>query len=174
MGAIANRIQTMMPSTWKALNRNEVLGKQRIQQEIIEHEKISYMGENTVTEAEEDTLHDAVIHYVATRCVLQLAPSGIDYWSSQRTSASTKTETIEYGDRIQALLELSKVKRGEVNNLRLLADDALDTTSVESRNNRPRVSGDWAPHASADPRLHKRIYTTAWERARRDQIERGR
>lgn len=119
-GAIAERVQGILPVTWDALTRDPRYGDGLMRQ-TIDYVKDSVFGEVVAPEAE-SVYPMLTIDYAAKLAALEIIPAGIDFWMNEpiSESATGTNENHSFTDRAAALRQL---RADLLEQTRLLAPD---------------------------------------------------
>lgn len=107
-GAIADRVRGLIPITWDALVKDIRIGGGPLKVAIdLAKETVTGVVVNTNIE---DQYPLIVIDYIAKTAVIEICPTGIDFWMNQATAiTSTGTnEVTSYVDRAKQLDDLRK------------------------------------------------------------------
>jgi hypothetical protein len=107
-GAIAERVQGIIPVSWDALSRDARFGEGLLRT-TIDTKKEEIFGE-VVTPVSESNYPLIVISYVAKLAALELINPAIDYWRNEPVSLVTTgtNEQTSYTDPVAALEALRK------------------------------------------------------------------
>lgn len=139
-GAVADRIQAIIPITWNALGSDSRVGDAPLQS-AIDLAKATATGQ-IVDTTQEQNYPVIVVDYIAKLAVIEIATGGIDYWMNQsiNVSATGTNENISYVDRAATLDKL----RGE-----LISETRLKQTEIQKMVNYYLDDGSAVPQMSS-------------------------
>jgi hypothetical protein len=105
-GAVADRIQALIPITWDALSSDPRVGDGALQTSI-DLAKQNTVG-MIVDPSQEDRYPVVVVDYMAKLAIIQICNAAIDYWMNQanNVSSSGTAESISYTDRASRIAVL--------------------------------------------------------------------
>lgn len=107
-GAIAERIQGIIPVTWDALVNDSRYGE-NMMRTAIDTVKTRVTGTN-ISPLSESTYSVLVVDYLAKVTVLDLITPAIDFWMNQPLAETTTgtSEVVSFTERVEALNQLRK------------------------------------------------------------------
>lgn len=118
VGPTADRVQSLIPITWDALQ-----GDPRVPSDALQG-AINLAQENTfgssLTVAQEETYPYVAIDYAAKLAVMEICRTGIDYWMNQALSVDS-TGTNEHLSYIDRAGQLEKLREDLISETRQLA-----------------------------------------------------
>lgn len=105
-GAVAARVQALIPITWNALENDPRVGDSALQS-AIDLAKSTATGQ--VVPATQENLYPVVaVDYIAKLAAIEIANTAIDFWMNQATSVSSSgtNENVSYIDRANEIATL--------------------------------------------------------------------